>query len=174
MPRIVHAEVTGLEQVIKRLLKLPDRARRHALRPALGKAATIVAKKARSLAPTGEGMTPDGRPRPHLKKTIKKTRVKYYPSTETLLAVVGPEKNAAPHAHLVHDGTRPHEITLSRPLVLNNVVLPPGFVIHHPGAKADPFLQQAVTLTRGAVVSKLKTEIPKGIEKQTRKLRGLK
>jgi len=166
------AEIRGLKQVTRRLRKLPGKLQRRVLRSAVQKSGTIIKKAAKKLVPVGEGTTSDGRPREHLKNTIERTRAKWYPKTGTMLVVVGPEKNKGFHAHLVHDGTKPHQIVLTKPLVLNNVVLPPGFAINHPGAKAQPFVDRAVRATRGTVIKKLSDSIAKGIEKETNKLRG--
>lgn len=165
-----NVRVEGLQQVLKRLRQLPGKLQRRVLRSAVQKGATVVVKKARKLAPLGKGLTPDGRPRDHLRKTIVRTRAKFYPNTGTVLSVAGVEKGKSPHAHLVHDGTKPHAITLTQPLVLNNVVLPPGFVIDHPGSDANPYVDAAVRATRPQVLKTMEVSIVKGIEKETNKL----
>jgi len=159
--------VSGIKPLLKRLKQLPDRAQRRVLRPAVTKAATPIVKAARRLAPKGTGQTPDGRDRPHLGKSITKTRAKLYRKTGTVLVVIGPEKNKAPHDRLVHDGTKPHSIVLTQPLQLGRVTLPAGFVIRHPGAKAQPFLEQAVDATQSQSQMILQRAIAQGIEKQT-------
>jgi HK97 gp10 family phage protein len=131
------------------------------------KAATPVVKAARRLAPVGEGLTPSGGERKHLSKAITKTRAKVYKRTGTVMVVLGPEKGEAPHSHLVHDGTQPHEIVLRHPLQLGRVTLPAGFVIRHPGARSQPFLSDAVETNRNKSRSILKRSIASGIEKQT-------
>lgn len=166
----VSVQVEGLDEVQKRLRRLPERNQRHVMRPAVRRAGTVVAKVARRLAPKGTGLKPSGAPRTPLRKTIKSTSVKWYRKTNTFAVVLGPEKNKAPHSHLVHDGTQPHEIVLTQPLVLGNTVLPAGFVIPHPGAKANPFMDRAAEASRGQTIAKLRTEILAGIEKQVRKL----
>lgn len=166
MARLATVKVKGLKPLLKRLKALPPRVQRKVLRPAVSKAATPVVKAAKRNAPTGTGLTPDGRERPHLKKTIAKTRAKVGKKTGTVYVVVGPKANQAAHSHLVHDGTAPHDITLTQPLVLQNTLLPAGTVIHHPGAQAQPFLADAVDATAGRAQSILKREVGKGIEKQ--------
>jgi HK97 gp10 family phage protein len=162
--------VSGIKPLLKRLKQLPDRARRRVLRPAVTKAATPVVKAARKLAPKGSGLTADGSERPHLGKTITKTRAKVSPRTGNVVVVLGPEKNKAPHDHLVHDGTEPHSITLTRPLQLGRVTLPAGFVIRHPGAKSQPFLTEALDAARSKSQAILRRSIAQGIEKQTQLL----
>lgn len=167
LSRLVGARVTGIKPLLKRLRQLPDRAQRRVLRPAVTKASTPIVKAARRLAPKGTGLTPSGRDRPHLGKTITKTRAKLYHKTGTVMVVIGPEKGQAPHSHLVHDGTQPHAIVLTKPLSLGRVTLPAGFVIRHPGAKAQPFLADAVDATRAQSQAILRRSIVAGIEKQT-------
>ena len=48
--------------------------------------------------------------------------------------------------------------------------LPPGFVIHHPGAKANPFLANAAAAVKSQSEAILRREIKSGIEKQARLL----
>src|SRR5690606_9552615 len=93
----VSVQVEGLDEVQKRLRRLPERAQRHVMRPAVRKAGTVVAKVARRLAPKGDGLKPTGQPRTPLRKTIKSTSVKWYRKTNTFAVVLGPEKNKAPH-----------------------------------------------------------------------------
>jgi len=72
----------------------------------------------------------------------------------------------ADYAGYVHEGTRPHIIRIRNKKVLankrtNNVF---GKVVHHPGTKANPFLQRAIDKSssfidkqfEGAVVNALK------------------
>lgn len=165
--RVVGAEIAGLKPLLKRLKVLPERSQRRVLRPAITKAATPIVKAARRLAPKGTGLTHSGRERRHLGKTITKTRAKLYRRTGTVMAIIGPAKGEAPHSHLVHDGTQPHAIVLTKPLQLGRVTLPAGFTIPHPGAKANPFLSRAVDATRAQSQAILQRAIAAGIEKQT-------
>ena len=166
--------VDGVKSAMRKLRRLPAQAQRHALRPALRKAAGVVAKQARKEAPKGKGLTPAGLPRKHLKRTIKTTSVKWYRKTGTFAIIVGPEKNAAPHAHLVHNGTRAKVFTISKPLVLGGAYIPAGTTINHPGTRANPFLARAVDKTRGQTQEKLRTEILAGIHKQVQKMKAKK
>lgn len=159
----------GLEEVVKRLGELPDRAKRHAVRPAINKAATPVVKAARKFAPSGTGVSSRSASRAPLKRTIVK-KTKTYKKSGTIVAIIGPKKYEAPHSHLVHDGTKAHEITLTKPLVLRGAVLPAGFVIQHPGAKAQPFMDMAVNASRNVSLVILTREIVKGIDKQVQRI----
>lgn len=167
MSRFTTTRISGMKPLLKRLKQLPDRAQRRVLRPAVTKAATPIVKAARKLAPKGTGLSADGSARPHLGKSITKTRAKVSPRTGNVLVVLGPEKNKAPHDHLVHEGTKPHSIALTKPLQLGRVILPAGFVIRHPGGKSQPFLTEAVDQTRNKSQAILRRSIAQGIEKQT-------
>lgn len=166
---MARLKVEGLKPVLKRLNKLPERARRHALRPALRKASTPVRKKARKLAPRSGNQDENRTP---LNKSIVKTSVKWHRQSDTLYVVVGADYKKAPHAILVHDGTDPHEIILKEPLNLNGVWLPAGFIINHPGSRPQPFLDDAVQQTQSKVQGILRDGILQGIEKQVQKLRN--
>jgi HK97 gp10 family phage protein len=160
------ARIEGLKPLLRRLKQLPDRTQRRVLRPAVTKAATPVVKAARKRAPKGTGLTADGRERPHLGRSITKTRAKLSRKTGNVLVMIGPEKDKAPHDHLVHEGTEPHSIVLTKPLQLGRVTLPPGFVIRHPGARSQPFLSEALDATRTQSQSILRRSIAQWIEKQ--------
>jgi HK97 gp10 family phage protein len=163
-------EVTGVRETMDNLAALPAASQRRVLRPAITKAAQPVLKKSKELAPVGDGLTPDGRTRPHLKRTLKKTRAKTNKRNGSIVVVIGPEKNKAPHSHLVHDGTQSHKIVLRKPARLGRVVLPVGTKIQHPGAKPQPFMDDAGIAMRSTAQSILMSEIPKGIEKEAARL----
>lgn len=163
-----HAKVEGLKPVLRRLEKLPERSRRHAMRPAVRKASTPIRKAAKKLIPRGTREGTDNYP--PLNKTLK-TVARWHKPSETIYAVTGPELKKAPHSFLVHDGTQPHEIILSQPVQLSNgVFLPAGFAIQHPGARAQPFMTEAVEATRSKSHQILKKSILENIDKQVKKL----
>jgi HK97 gp10 family phage protein len=166
MSRTTTTRIEGLKPLLKRLKQLPDRAHRRVLRAAVTKAATPIVKAARKLAPQGTGLSASGEARPHLGRTITKTRAKLSPRTGNIVVVLGPEKDQAPHDHLVHEGTKPHSIALTKPLQLGRITLPAGFVIRHPGAKSQPFLTEALDATRSKSQAILRRSIAQGIEKQ--------
>ena len=171
MPRSqsTSVRVEGIKPLLRRMKALPDRAQRRVLRPAVSKATTPIVKAARRLAPKGTGLTHDGRQRKSLRKAITKTRAKLHRPSGTVYVVAGAAREA-PHAHLVHDGTEPHQIMLGSPLNLGTVVLPEGFVIQHPGSRPNPFLKNALDATQSQSQSILQKNIAEGIDKQARKL----
>lgn len=157
-----------------RLNKLPDSMQRAVLRPALRKAGSVVAKQARKNIPKGAGLRPNGMPRKHLKQVVKVTSVKWYRNNDVFAITIGPQKKAAPHAHLVHNGTKPRIVKLKKYLILNGTHLPPGTIIRQPGNKAQPYMDNAVKQTGPQAAAKLKEAIIQGIEKQTKKLAAKK
>lgn len=166
-----YAKLEGVKPLLKRLKLLPERSRRYAVRPAVNAAATPVLKTARIFAPVGDGKNPDGSARKHLKQALGKSGVKWERRADLMYVLVGEKAKEAPHGHLVHGGTKPHLIVLKAPVALKNgVVLPAGYVIHHPGTKPNQFLDRAleVNLTKSAGI--MKTKLASGIEKQAQKL----
>ena len=104
--------------------------------------AKVVALKARQLAPDS-GIKRKGK----LKRTIK------YGAQDW--GWEGYVKTKAPHAHLVHDGTEPHQI-----LARTKESARAGWMwyrgstlwpVRHPGAKAQPFLDDAAEQTKGEI-----------------------
>lgn len=169
---VASMKVTGIKPLMKRLKMLPARVQRKVLRPAVTKAATPVLKDAKKRTPVGTGIDPDGQERPNLRKTLKKTRAKMAKRSGAVYVVIGPEAGKAPHAMLVHDGTAPHQIVLTKPVLLQNTYLPAGFTIYHPGAGPQPFLADAVDAQAANSLAILKKEIAAGLAKEAAKLRS--
>lgn len=101
--------------------------------------ARVVALEARRIAPRRSG---------RLAKSIK-----YYVRRGGLEGKVVPKN--APHAHLVHDGTKPHDIYAKTPESARR-----GWrfyhgstkvAVHHPGARPHPFLVEAGERSRDDV-----------------------
>jgi hypothetical protein len=161
-------QVTGLKETMRALAKLPEKSIKKVIKSAVGKAATAVAKVGRKFAPVGTGLDPDGQPRQHLNATIARSTPKVRKGS--VISVAGPKAKAAPHAFLVDLGTKPHDITLTKPWGY----LPAGFVIHHPGAKASHFMERAGESAGPAAAKKLEESIAKGIEKEASKLASKK
>jgi HK97 gp10 family phage protein len=169
MARRMNVSVSGTSATMRNLRELRPSTQRKVLRPAISKGATPLLKAARRLAPVGDGLTPDGQKRKHLAKTLKKTRAKTY-KNGSVIVVIGPEKGAAPHAHLVDKGTKAHTIVLSKPANLGNVILPAGTRINHPGAKASHFMDRASQASSSQVLSIVEKTTAKGIEKEAARL----
>lgn len=117
--RLDRLEMPALEELMPKI-------RRKVMR----QAARVVALKVREIAPDS-GVW-------HKRKLNKSIRY------QTLSGGLQSEIVAkAPHAHLVHNGTRPHDIPIPRK--------DPRVMLHHPGARANPFLLNAAEQTRNEV-----------------------
>ena len=163
-------DAKSVRQLQKRMQSLSPSLQRNVMRKAVRAAARLVIRKAKSNIPKGSGLRPSGKARKHLRQTLKGTSVKWYRKTNTMAMVVGNEDGVTPHSHLVHNGTSPHTTTLTKPLVLNGRVFRPGMVFHNPGAKANPYLADAVKQTRGQVQAKMISMISAGVERETAKM----
>jgi len=121
-----------------------------ARRKVLYNAAKIIALRVRIIAPDS-GKSHKGK----LKKTIT-----YRAFANGLKSQVA---SKAPHAHLVHDGTKRHNIFAhSRETAQDNWRLYHGSTrsaVHHPGSKAQPFLIEARDQTRDEVERGMKQDM---------------
>jgi HK97 gp10 family phage protein len=106
-------------------------------------ATRVVAKAARSNAPKRSGA---------LRKSIRAT-VRQKGKNAAVAA-------KAPHAHLVHDGTKAHVIKAKngKALKLGPFTYITG-AVNHPGAKAQPFLMDAAEQSRGSVEAAIRNII---------------
>lgn len=80
----------------------------------------------------------------------------------------------APHAHLVHEGTKAHATALKRRSKARALAIPVrGRLVfrhsaEHPGSKRQPFLTEAVTHSRGQIERVLRQHGEQIIERATR------
>ena len=167
-------QVMGDKAIARQMKKLPESMQRAAIRQTLRKAARVIVKQTKKEIPKGTGLKPSGHKRKHLRQTIKTTSVKWYRNSDTFAITIGPEKGAAPHAHLVHEGTKPRLATIKKPLSLNGRYFPAGTTFRQPGNKANPYLARAVEKTQKAVAEKMRSEMVEALEKQTLKLAAKK
>ena len=109
------------------VLALPGKIRRKVMR----EAARVVALDVRETAPDS-GIRHKGK----LRKSIR------YQVLQG--GLIGQVSSKAPHAHLVHDGARPHEINAKSPESAKaGWRFYAGGAVHHPGQKAQPFLVES-------------------------------
>ena len=107
-------------------------------------AVKIVAVRSREIVPVRSGK---------LKKSIS-----YGVAQRGLQGKVKARKKYAPHAHLVHDGTRAHTIAPRTPEAARRawMIYPGGRPVQHPGARANPFFVQAAEEKRGEVEARMR------------------
>lgn len=125
MPRVYRLDKLEMPDI----LAMEPKMRKKVMRVA----AKVARDAARSLTPVRSGK---------LKKALT-----YNVDRGGKQGKVKAPKAKAPHAHLVHDGTKPHDIYAKTPesaragwrYYRNSTETP----VHHPGAKAQPFLVEA-------------------------------
>lgn len=171
MAGLVGIKVDGMRKTLKRLEAFPEKVQQRVVRSAVGFALTPVMKQAKRDAPVGEGLTPDGRSRPHLKDTLKK-KTKLYKNSGVSVAVVGHDYRKAPHAILVHEGTQPHRIRSKRGGGLNLGLVVVYGTLQHPGAKPDRYLTAALRANHANIRKRFSDKVGRGIEKEAAKAAG--
>jgi hypothetical protein len=158
-----NVKILGMIELRRALNKLPRQAQVRVLRRAVNAAATHVRRSIVRYIPLGEGLRPNGMPRPHLRQGFVSRKAKLLKGSVT--AVLGPTA-AVLHSHLVDRGTRPHYIKLSKRWGR----VPAGSIILHSGAKPVRFISRGVRDSRNAVEEKMLKTASKGIESEMRKL----
>lgn len=159
--------IEGVRPLLRRLDRLPLDLRSKPVRAAATFAMTPVLKAAKRNTPVGTGKTSYGKSRPHLKDTLKK-KTKLYRSSGTIVVTVGHDYRTSPHAVLVQGGTRPHLVATSGQTITigSRVIRGP---IHHPGAKPNPYLEDALRGQRAIVKGRFIAKFGRDLEKQIKK-----
>ena len=128
-------------EILPPLARIPEETRKIAMREAV----KVVARTVREVAPDS-GIK-------HKRKLNKSVR--YVVARDSWSARV---QLKAPHAHLVEAGTSPHVIRATKMAVNLHVMVIPiaGHLllmaaVHHPGARANPFMERAAALSRDEV-----------------------
>lgn len=156
----VEMDVKGIKELQRTLQRLKPSLQRKAIRPAVQACATLVAKAARQLAPTGTGQAKEkGKTRKRLKRTIA-TRTKTY-ANGSIVGIIGSRSREAPHGHLVEGGTQPHIIP--GPVSINGKIR--TFNVKHPGSKPRHWLSNALKNTSSQQRAIFTTKLAAGIEK---------
>lgn len=155
-------KVIGAAMLSRKLAKMPRRVQSAAVRKGLRAAGQVVLKEARKRAPRGDGTGGFDNRKPLRKALTKKIKVSL--TKGQTFAIVGPRSRDAPHAHLVHSGTRRHEIGQAGQILRIGDGVARG-AFDHPGAKADPFLENAFNATRLRQRSLLEDGIRRELER---------
>jgi hypothetical protein len=141
---ISSVKIEGFEEADKLLGKIADPERRNqAFVGGLKAASQLVVSRAKELVPA-PGYPGDKPGLKALRNTLGHI-VKQY--TSAFVAIIGPQRPAGAHGHLVEGGTRPHVIKsrLHKALAFRSIMRKE---INHPGARPKPFLSPAATDTR--------------------------
>ena len=184
----ISGEVTGLQEIAKKLDELPAKLHRKVMRRALSRATqpTLMGAKrnARQMQDTGA-----------LAKSIIR-KVVTYVSAGIMVVIIGPRTgntqmlvrrghnkpmrvNAAYYAHLVEFGTRPHSTAggaRNAKAVMNalGIVSEEGSIRRrrkivtaglkmNPGARARPFLRPAFDATKAQIIEIFAREVEAGL-----------
>lgn len=160
MARQVRAiTVSGIEDLAQQLKKLQATATGEPIRQALLESAQMIRDDAARRAPIapyatrqrGQTYQPGG-----LRKSLKAASGRKYKNF--LQAFAFTLKNAAPHAHLVEFGTKPHTIAGKKMRIaarafqwLARVGDQVRTKIQHPGSRPNPFFQSAIKAQRSRI-----------------------
>lgn len=178
----IKQDQKAMADLQKKLRDIPNKMKTRELTKIARAGGTVVVKRAKKIVPVGTGMTSDGRKRDHLRDSLDK-KVKGYKARGTAAAIVGHRSRRAPHAHLVHDGTKPHTIRVGRRTSATGQVtasigrsgLPPralsnqrrffGTQVRHPGVRPFPYLKKATDRSKGEVLQKMGKKARQILEK---------
>lgn len=143
-------KLKGFKELEDIFEKLPLEVARGAGNDGIRAGAKIVLEEAKRRVPVKTGKLRDS-------LYIKKVR-----ATKPVYKVIAKRPEGS-HAWLVELGTKPHDI--------HNVNFKGKFypVVHHPGAKKQPFLRPALLDKQGAVVAEVRNRIVKSITKRLKK-----
>lgn len=163
----LNVDRRSTERLLEKLRTLGPKIERKVVRKALSKAATPIASAMRKLAPKGTGKTSDGRDRPNLKKTIKKTLVRANARGFASIRI-GPEARKAPHAHLVEFGTKPR----TRKRIggkYSRIKDPTAEQLRTGAAPEQSFLRKAFKQERSRANAIIVAELRAGIDREARR-----
>jgi len=99
----VKFDLKGIQPLIKSLQVMPAMARTLILHSAANKAGKTIANSIRKKVPY---QAKQRKPALHYRDVVTNV-VRDYPTTDSVVAVIGAESRTAPHAHLVEEGTGP-------------------------------------------------------------------
>lgn len=146
------AEVTGLVNLERALKALPAEVERKFLRGALRAGAKVIADEARALVPQKSGA---------LRASI---RISTKGRGGHVKAEVKAGDKKAWYAHIVHVGAKPHEIKPRKRLSLFFAGIFKE-IIKHPGARAQPFMEQAAQNKEQGAIDAISAYLRKRIER---------
>lgn len=174
---LLTSRVVGMEELRRRLRKLPYEINVKVMRPAISQSATILRRYAKRLAPVSGNTVERGRNSLYQLKLQKQGVDKRYKHVSlrdairkqlrrgvdgSIYAVVGPGYMVAPHDHLVHDGTKPHSLGKKHYKLVNakgnrvkRVLRHQSDGPQHPGSRPNPFMEDAMALSAAEVRAKM-------------------
>lgn len=140
----------GVDEVIRNLEQFPVKVEQNVTRGAMRAAAKVVYDAAHPLVPVGRGIRHKGASA-SLADTLRVTTGVRNGNQVFASVRVGDPRKGVFYGGMVMRGTRPHEIRVRHAVDL--VLGVSGIfrkVVQHPGARAQPFMDQAIDATRDA------------------------
>jgi len=165
--------ITGIESFRDKLDGLPRNIQATVARQAVNAGGAELRMKVRKLIQQhaqGDGLNEQGEKRDHLFQSIS-NKVKSYGKDKIPVATVG-ALYKTPHAHLVHEGTRPHVTPVPAPGLAGR--LGRKFNVPHPGARAYPFMTIGMENSQGRIERAMVNHLAKGIAKALQKQKDKK
>lgn len=153
--------VSGLKELNRKLLRLPDRIERNIMSSAVRAGANVIKKLAlRNLALSTRSFSFD----PKKDIIVRKSRA---PKGTTMFKV-GPPRRKFYLAFKEH-GTDPHPISIKDKKMLYDGSVFRGKSVWHPGQKREPFLRPALDEGARAAVEAMAQRIRQRLEKEAAK-----
>lgn len=160
-----NVTITGIESFRRKLNKLPANIQAKVAKAAVNAGGGELRKKARALVKQnalGDGLNEQGSKRQNLFQTITNV-VHSYGKDRIPVATVGPQYGKSPHAHLVHEGTRPHVTPVPAPGLAGEQGR--TFNVPHPGSRGYPFMEIAIKNSTERIQRAMLAHLAKGIDK---------
>lgn len=154
----VEMKITGFDELLNKMDKLPPLLHKRILRASGRRAMKLVLETAKGIVPVRTGRLRDA-----IKITTRQNRQR-----RQLDIRVGPSN--IPYAHLVEDGTSSHTIKVKKASFLGWGNKTFGIKVDHPGAKAQPYMRPALDENRDKIISFLKVDLKKSIDRAVRKM----
>lgn len=149
-------QIQGLDRLNAALQRFPAALAKRILRYAIRRAGAAFQRRAKAEAPRRTG------------ELRRKIYVRTAQSGATVTARVG----AGFPGRFVQAGTRPHEIRVSRAFALASRSQIFGRVVHHPGARPNPFMARAWSSGVDEALTVFRVELASKLDETVREARA--
>ncbi len=149
MAKAGEIQIRGLDEIEKRLQKLPEKLRRRHLKEVLQEGLALVYEEARIRAPRRlskgwEAFVDRGT------RLVDAIAVTVSVTAKKATGKVGIDVKKARHGHLLEFGTKPHKIGK----------------LQHPGTKPRPFMRPAMDAKGDDALRRMSEKLVKAVEKE--------
>lgn len=149
-------QIRGLDQLNLALQRFPAALAKRILRYAIRRAGAAFQRRARTEAPRQTG----------------ELRRRIYVRVRQQGAMITARIGAGPPGRWVQAGTQPHEIRVSRAFALASGSQIFGRVVHHPGARPNPFMARAWSSGTDEALTAFRVELAIRLDETAREARG--